>query len=385
MTVIPDRQFPPANQRADYDQDRRGDDHGNFNDHLSTEEFRRDPSDPRWGDPLGGRNQGGWDPRWGGPMPGGPNQPGWGPFPPWGGLNPGGPNQGGWEPPWGGSNPGGPNQGGWDPHWGGPEPRWGGPNPGGPNQGCGASGPSNGCGSSGGLTVNGNTVNTGRYTITASQANGGTLTIKDNQTGKSTTVYGDPHILTDKGDTANFQHQPVTFALPDGTRITIDPTNNPGSVEYINNVSITKGDNAVEMSGFHQGTLQTQFERGAARREDAQHAPGTIITTVNGQIDQLQVLGGPAISGNSNPDLDGYANGGQGSGGQGNGSCSIRTGDLFRFRPHDGQNGHGHQHDYGHHHDHRHGVPRAAQFVSELDDNIENNIRNDVKDYPYYG
>ena len=72
------------------------------------------------------------------------------------------------------------------------------------------------------LTVSGNTVNTGRYTIAASTDGGGTLTVTDNKTGESFKVWGDPHITTDNGDTTSFQHAPATFQLPDGTEITVD-------------------------------------------------------------------------------------------------------------------------------------------------------------------
>jgi hypothetical protein len=352
-----------------FDRDRRRDDHTNFHDHLRNEESRWDesnrcgPSDgwnPGNGDGWNPGNGDGWNPGNGnGWNPG--NGDGWNPGNGNGwnpgngnGWNPG--NGNGWNPGNGdGWNPG--NGNGWNPGNGngwnaGNGNGWGPGNGWDPRIGSIGSGPINGCGAGngcGGLTVNGNTVNTGRYTITASPAAGGTLTVTDNLTGKNVTIWGDPHITTDKGDTANFQHQPVTLALDDGTRITIDPTNNPGSVEYINNVSITKGNDAVEMSGLHQGNLQTQFEPGAARLEDAEHDPGTIITPINGQIDQLQVVGGPKISGNSNPDLDGYAYSGRNS--NGNGSLFLRSGDFFQFRPH-----HGHDHDYSHdhRHDHRH-------------------------------
>ncbi|HEY2035216.1 MAG TPA: hypothetical protein VGH02_16160, partial [Rhizomicrobium sp.] len=40
------------------------------------------------------------------------------------------------------------------------------------------------------LSVNGNSVNTGRYTISASTGDSGTLTVKDNVTGESFKVWG---------------------------------------------------------------------------------------------------------------------------------------------------------------------------------------------------
>jgi hypothetical protein len=167
------------------------------------------------------------------------------------------------------------------------------------------------------LTVNGNTVNTGRYTITASTGDGGTLTVTDNTTGESFKVSGDPHITTDKGDTTSFQHAPATFMLPDGTQITVDPTHNSG-VNYINNVTITKGNDAVEMTGFHTGNLQTQALPGEGYYLDATTPEGTVLTAENGNIDQLELPNGTLISGNNVKNIDSYANEG-GSWGQSNG------------------------------------------------------------------
>lgn len=157
------------------------------------------------------------------------------------------------------------------------------------------------------LQVSGNTVNTGRYTISASTDGGGTLTVKDNETGESFQVWGDPHITTDNGDTTSFQHAPATFDLPDGTRITVDPTDNSG-VNYIKNVTITKGNDAVTMTGF-QGNLQTQSRPGEGYFLDATTPQGTVLKADHGNIDQLELQNGTRISGNNVPDIDGDAQG----------------------------------------------------------------------------
>lgn len=158
------------------------------------------------------------------------------------------------------------------------------------------------------LQVNGNSVNTGRYTITASNDDGGTLKVTDNANGESYKVWGDPHVTTDKGDTTTFQHAPATFDLPDGTKITVNPANNT----FINDVTVTKGNDAVKMTGF-QGNLQTQALPGEGHYLDRTTPDGTVLTAHDGNIDQLQVRGGPQISGNNVPNIDGYANN---SGGQ---------------------------------------------------------------------
>ncbi len=156
------------------------------------------------------------------------------------------------------------------------------------------------------LTVSGNTVNTGRYTIAASTDGGGTLTVTDNTDGESFKVWGDPHITTDKGDTTSFQHAPATFQLPDGTEITVDPTHNSG-VNYIDNVTITKGNDAVAMTDCH-GNLQIKALPGEGHYLDGTTPDGTVLTAKNGNIDQLQLPDGSPISGGNVANIDGYAN-----------------------------------------------------------------------------
>jgi hypothetical protein len=178
------------------------------------------------------------------------------------------------------------------------------------------------------LTVSGNTVNTGRYTIAASTDGGGTLTVTDNTNGESFKVWGDPHITTDKGDTTSFQHAPATFQLPDGTEITVDPTNNSG-VNFINNVTITKGNDAVTMTGF-QGNLQTQALPGEGYYLDATTPDGTVLTAENGNIDQLELPDGTPISGNKIANIDSYANEGASSG-QSNGQINQLAQEIVQL------------------------------------------------------
>jgi hypothetical protein len=100
------------------------------------------------------------------------------------------------------------------------------------------------------LSVNGNSVNTGEYTITASTSDDGSLTITNNQTGQSTEVWGDPHIKVNGQDTADFQNDPLNIQLQDGTVVHIDPTAvNSSGVSHIGQVSITNGNQSVTMGG----------------------------------------------------------------------------------------------------------------------------------------
>ena len=100
------------------------------------------------------------------------------------------------------------------------------------------------------LSINGNSVNTGVYTISGSTNDDGSLTITNNQTGQTTEVWGDPHIKVNGQDTADFQKDGLNIALQDGTTVHIDPTSlNSNGVAHIGQVSITKGDQAVTMGG----------------------------------------------------------------------------------------------------------------------------------------
>ncbi|WP_083754516.1 DUF1521 domain-containing protein [Bradyrhizobium murdochi] len=172
------------------------------------------------------------------------------------------------------------------------------------------------CGGSGEpFKVNGNTVDTGRYCITASTEHKGQLEVTDKQTGKKFKVWGDPHIETGDGDKTDFHRKPATFELPDGTKITIDPTNGEGKT-YIEKVAITRGDQAAEMTGF-QGNLKTELKSGQGQALDQQYEDGTVMKTKNGEIDDLVLPNGQEITGNNIKDIDGYAGTGptQGTGG----------------------------------------------------------------------
>lgn len=134
-----------------------------------------------------------------------------------------------------------------------------------------------------------NTVDTGRYLITASNAQGGQLTIHDKETGKDTVVWGDPHISVGGKDTAEFQSNGLTIRLDDGTEVQIQPTaKDGGGHAYINQVAVTKGDQAVTMSGFHGGDMHTStvMNGQAAATQQAYDAPGE-DTVMQGDDDQL--------------------------------------------------------------------------------------------------
>lgn len=101
-----------------------------------------------------------------------------------------------------------------------------------------------------GLRTSGNTVDTGRYTVTVEE---GRCKIYDKLTNTWVKCEGDPHLLTSDGDKGQF-HENLTIDLPDDTKITIKCTEKDArGVAYIDAVAVMKGEEAVVISGVHDG------------------------------------------------------------------------------------------------------------------------------------
>lgn len=153
----------------------------------------------------------------------------------------------------------------------------------------------------GSLTIGpNNTVDTGRYSINVSSATGGQLTVTDKSTGKTFTVWGDPHGTTPNGGSFDFQQHSLVYHLPDGTSIEVDPTKNSG-VNYINSVEIKKGGAGVEFNGVNSGNITESAISGAPSNSNQP------VIGINVDNDDNQTIqGGPAING-SMGDIDQYA------------------------------------------------------------------------------
>ena len=136
------------------------------------------------------------------------------------------------------------------------------------------------------LTVSGNSVNTGEYTITGSTNDDGSLTITNNQTGQSTEVWGDPHIKVNGTTIADFQKDDLNIQLQDGTVIHIDPTaTNSDGVSHIAQVSITNGDQSVTMggtgaNGFQQGVTTSGVNDDASFQSALYNTPSATDITL---------------------------------------------------------------------------------------------------------
>ena len=138
------------------------------------------------------------------------------------------------------------------------------------------------------LTTEGNNViDTGNYRIEASKDR---VRIQDKETGKWVEAWGDPHFRTSDGDKAQFHEENLTLDLPDGTKVTITPTEkNSRGLSYIDQVIVTKGDEAVVMSGIHDGKINhtgVMDGEGVADGVDLSFEDGTVLE-VGDELDDL--------------------------------------------------------------------------------------------------
>ena len=113
-------------------------------------------------------------------------------------------------------------------------------------------------GAGGELSVKGNTVDTGRYEISASTKDGGTVKVLDKQTNTFVEAFGDPHVRTSDGDKAQFHKNGLSIKLPDGTNVHMKPTQTDSKgMAYIDSAMVEKDGKAVTMDGLHSPQMKT--------------------------------------------------------------------------------------------------------------------------------
>jgi len=217
----------------------------------------------------------------------------------------------------------------------------------------------------GDLTVHGNTVDTGRFKIEASKD---AIKVFDEKTGKWTKVWGDPHLETSDGDKTDFHNRPVTLNLPDGTKITLEPTKTGNEKEYLARAVITKEgrgeDDAVVVNYDHDRNPTMRVLDGRGDQVDRRTPDHLDLFPKNGSIDDWTVEGRPwqEIEGDDIANLD-----------------NLRTRPDFG-RPHIGLPGRGrhdgpcepwgfarhdrdcHEPHHRDHDDHHHHGPRGAEI-----------------------
>lgn len=108
------------------------------------------------------------------------------------------------------------------------------------------------------LTVKNNEIDTGRYTISASKDDGGTVKVFDKQTNTFVKAFGDPHVETSDGDKMGFTKNGLSISLPDGTNVHMKPTDVKDGVSWIDSAMVEKNGKAVTMDNIHgDGAIKT--------------------------------------------------------------------------------------------------------------------------------
>ena len=82
------------------------------------------------------------------------------------------------------------------------------------------------------------------------------ITMRNNSTGDTTKIWGDPHIDLHDGTskkTSGMFNGPMTFNLPDNTKVTVSTKSGGNSgVTYADQVTITRGKDAYQVSGLSE-------------------------------------------------------------------------------------------------------------------------------------
>ena len=126
-----------------------------------------------------------------------------------------------------------------------------------------------------------------KYTVKANEKDA-TWTVTNNETGKTTKVWGDPHVDTDNDGKTDFDFKKdMTFQLDDGTKITVGTV--PGGengTTFSSSLTITNGDKAVQVSGLgdqHDGANNLEVTQSDAGQtlDDLEH-DGAITVFENG-------------------------------------------------------------------------------------------------------
>ncbi|MEX3931636.1 DUF1521 domain-containing protein [Paraburkholderia phymatum] len=92
------------------------------------------------------------------------------------------------------------------------------------------------------------TIDLGGYKLDLNKKDS-SITMTNKQTGETTRIWGDPHI--DTNGTSGMFKGPMTFNLPDGTKVTVG-TQPKGNVSYADNVTITRGNDAYVVNGLSE-------------------------------------------------------------------------------------------------------------------------------------
>lgn len=122
-----------------------------------------------------------------------------------------------------------------------------------------------------------------KYTVKANEKDA-TWTVTNNETGKTTKVWGDPHVDTDNDGKNDFDFKKdMTFKLDDGTKITVGTV--PGGengTTYSSSLTITNGDKAMQVTGLgdsHDGenNLEVKQSDAGTTLDELEHDGSTTV------------------------------------------------------------------------------------------------------------
>ncbi|WGS51095.1 DUF1521 domain-containing protein [Paraburkholderia sp. D15] len=140
-----------------------------------------------------------------------------------------------------------------------------------------------------GVSNNKASIDLGDYKLDFSKSNSSML-LTDKKTGDQTNIYGDPHLEQHANSgkkTSDMFNGTMTFQLPDSTKVTVgtQPAKNNASISFADNVTITKGNQAYQVSGLSQQSSAplTVQKSNNGRALDAATPDGyTVVANRNG-------------------------------------------------------------------------------------------------------
>lgn len=122
------------------------------------------------------------------------------------------------------------------------------------------------------LQVDGNKIHTpGGYTV---ENLGNTNWKITSPNGKSTLIWGDPHVSESDGGRWDWDAKTMTFSLPDGTKITANAT---GPLGVTTDFHVYYGNQRVSATGVNTGNPQVSNVRYDAYRHDARMDDGSRV------------------------------------------------------------------------------------------------------------
>lgn len=178
------------------------------------------------------------------------------------------------------------------------------------------------------LTVSGNTIDTGRYLITASNDystgaaynyhtdTDGCVRIFDKQTNTYLQVFGDPHIETSNEVHGKFQQDGLVIDLSDGTQVQVQPTGaNSNGDTHINAVSVTKDNQTSFITGLYNDAGNASVQISAPQTGNAFQLNNTFDSYSDTELhpgsslNDLRFANNSALSASGETSLDGKGGG----------------------------------------------------------------------------